>query len=507
MKLKKSIVLIFIILLMISYFPFSASGINKSINENKEISPCGCEQYSEYYTVSTLDDYEYSCNNDILENRHMETWICDNEEGGSRHNPCWCHIGINTYFIGKDGVYSFSNIEGTTRHTEMCGLGNPGTEDMSICNNFGTWPIDGTPWYPNSWKWYLECSIDGIHWELVSKYPFDKIKQTTPFGPTSISEQDFRFIRFRMPTDRKGIGLAGYFDNSRFNINEQKKTSINNEGLVITSIEGQVKAHKYRSMTLESMLVQVSYDGTTDWNTVLEFDIQNEQMKEFSVDLVTPTNARFVRLIPQSGQWNSMPATPAFMDYSTITIHYQGGSLDLSCEDDTMECSLSPVHPCWSGGEGYSGGSYNTCENYMMSGSFHHTYPLLSYQLDNDAPSIPNKPSGEDNCKIGGKYTYSTTTTDSNSDEIYYMFDFDSEGSHYLIPWMGPYSSGEEVSASYTWPDKGIYSIKVKAKDNYGFESDWSESLTVTVPRYRLKNSQIFYEIILKLFHNFFFYI
>ena len=440
---------------------------------------CGCND--NYYSSLGLSDWDYFCKHDDLTHRNMETWICDNPAGGSRHNPCWCHLGIHTYFVGKDGIYSFSNIEGETRHTEMCGWGNPGTEDMSICDNFNIWPIDGSPWDPDSWQWYLETSVDGIHWELVSKYPFDKIKQTTPFGPTSVSSRDFRFVRLRMPTDRRGVGLSGYMDNSRFNINEGKKTSISDEGLLISKIEGQVKAHKYRSMTLLSMLVQVSYDGTSDWETVHEFNIENEQLKSFSINLDAPKLARFVRILPQSGMWNGMPATPAFLDKSIITITYSGGSVQLNCEDDTMECSLSPIHCCWSGGEGYNGGSYNQCENYMMSGSFHHTYPLLSRQSSNSPPSKPSKPSGETNCELGLEYSYTTSSSDSQGNKIYYMYDFEASGSHHLKPWQGPYNSGNTVSAKHSWDESGSYIIRVKAKDSYGYESSWSEALAITV--------------------------
>ncbi|MCD6108537.1 MAG: hypothetical protein J7J89_03585, partial [Thermoplasmata archaeon] len=48
--------------------------------------------------------------------------------------------------------------------------------------------------------------------------------------------------------------------------------------------------------------------------------------------------------------------------------------------------------------------------------------------------------------------------------------------------WLGPYNSGETVEASHSWSEKGEYSIKVKAKDINGLESEWSDPLVISMP-------------------------
>ena len=45
------------------------------------------------------------------------------------------------------------------------------------------------------------------------------------------------------------------------------------------------------------------------------------------------------------------------------------------------------------------------------------------------------------------------------------------------------------------WDEKGDYEIKVKAKDVHGAESEWSDPLTVTMPR-----DKVLYQPILRLF-------
>lgn len=101
----------------------------------------------------------------------------------------------------------------------------------------------------------------------------------------------------------------------------------------------------------------------------------------------------------------------------------------------------------------------------------------------NQPPNKPAKPSGQINGKVGVSYTYSSTTTDPDVDQIYYWFDW---GDGTNSGWVGPHASGATGSASHTWTTKGNYQIKVKAKDVFGYESPWSDPLSVTMP----KNSQ-----------------
>jgi len=55
--------------------------------------------------------------------------------------------------------------------------------------------------------------------------------------------------------------------------------------------------------------------------------------------------------------------------------------------------------------------------------------------------------------------------------------------------WIGPYNSGETADASHIWDEKGEYVIKVKAKDQYGEESPWSDPLAISMPKNKEINS------------------
>jgi len=49
--------------------------------------------------------------------------------------------------------------------------------------------------------------------------------------------------------------------------------------------------------------------------------------------------------------------------------------------------------------------------------------------------------------------------------------------------WIGPKDSGEEVTASHTWASEGNFSIRVKAKDDHGILSEWSDPLSISMPK------------------------
>ena len=97
----------------------------------------------------------------------------------------------------------------------------------------------------------------------------------------------------------------------------------------------------------------------------------------------------------------------------------------------------------------------------------------------NTPPEKPQKPSGPTSGEPGVEYTYSTTTTDPNNQELYYQWNW---GDGTTSDWLGPYEPAQNAEAQHTWSKKGNYEIKVKAKDTCDAESPWSEPLPITMP-------------------------
>jgi len=62
---------------------------------------------------------------------------------------------------------------------------------------------------------------------------------------------------------------------------------------------------------------------------------------------------------------------------------------------------------------------------------------------------------------------------------IYYLFDW---GDGTYSGWVGPFESGKKAKISHIWNEKGTYTIRVKAKDSSGAQSEWSDSVEIRLP-------------------------
>ena len=96
---------------------------------------------------------------------------------------------------------------------------------------------------------------------------------------------------------------------------------------------------------------------------------------------------------------------------------------------------------------------------------------------DNTPPATPETPNGPTTGEIGLEYTFTTSTTDAQNNDVYYMVSWGDT----VTDWLGPYSSGATVELKHTWNFIGDYSIMVKAKDTEGLESVWSETATISI--------------------------
>jgi hypothetical protein len=63
-------------------------------------------------------------------------------------------------------------------------------------------------------------------------------------------------------------------------------------------------------------------------------------------------------------------------------------------------------------------------------------------------------------------------------DVVYYLIDW---GDGNFSEWIGPYDSGLPATVTYSWSEPGVYSLKVKAKNGFGTETNWSEAFTLYI--------------------------
>lgn len=102
----------------------------------------------------------------------------------------------------------------------------------------------------------------------------------------------------------------------------------------------------------------------------------------------------------------------------------------------------------------------------------------ITVNVLNDPPLKPDPPSGPASAKVRRPHTYSANSTDPNDHRIRFKFDWGDGKTSY----SNMVESGETASATHTWTWQGTYLIKVKAIDEYGEESPWSDPLSVTMP-------------------------
>jgi hypothetical protein len=135
-------------------------------------------------------------------------------------------------------------------------------------------------------------------------------------------------------------------------------------------------------------------------------------------------------------------------------------------------------------------------------------YDLFYNALINHAPVTPGRPSGSLTGNVRDEYVYTSIGFDADNDSIYFMFDW---GDKTNSGWVGPYNSGENVSLSHSWNKKGDYNVRVKAIDDPnndgnlsdGYETDWSDSLLISMPKGKQISATDFIELLKKFIDRF----
>jgi len=128
-----------------------------------------------------------------------------------------------------------------------------------------------------------------------------------------------------------------------------------------------------------------------------------------------------------------------------------------------------------------------------------HSYylPGLFEPEGNQPPRVPDRLSGPTSGRVGVECTYSSGSSDPDDNVMYYLFDW---GDGTTSNWVKHQDSGDGV-ATHTWTLRGTYEVKVKAKDIYGVESDWSDPLPITMPKNLLLEGRFpFFERLINFF-------
>ncbi|MCU0850399.1 MAG: clostripain-related cysteine peptidase [Candidatus Thermoplasmatota archaeon] len=96
---------------------------------------------------------------------------------------------------------------------------------------------------------------------------------------------------------------------------------------------------------------------------------------------------------------------------------------------------------------------------------------------NNSAPAKPSI-SGPAKGKPGVTYEYTLVSLDPEDQQVSYFVDW---GDGTTTDWLGPFDSGTALVVNHTWDTKQTFTVKAKAKDSRGAESEWA-TLPVKIP-------------------------
>jgi hypothetical protein len=129
-------------------------------------------------------------------------------------------------------------------------------------------------------------------------------------------------------------------------------------------------------------------------------------------------------------------------------------------------------------------------------------FPLIAFNVSaNEPPSLPEI-NGPTRAREGEVLTYTFVSIDPEEDDISYCIQWGDDNPEICI---GPFKSGEEQLNTHSY-DNGEYTIKIKARDINGAESNWAY-LEIKIPKNNLINHLImkfqYFPKLFQLFQNF----
>lgn len=115
---------------------------------------------------------------------------------------------------------------------------------------------------------------------------------------------------------------------------------------------------------------------------------------------------------------------------------------------------------------------------------------------ENHPPFIPLTPGGNTEGNVHVNYTYFCYAFDPDGDEVKLKWDW---GDGTTSDWIDG-GGWIPMMANHSWDEKGNYEIKVKSKDIYDLESDWSDPLAITMPYSYNKSMPPFLQLLFERF-------
>jgi len=232
---------------------------------------------------------------------------------------------------------------------------------------------------------------------------------------------------------------------------------------------------QYNLDFLETMQLMVS--DATGASVIIEGDPLHIKQDYYQV----VTNFRLSQTDPPYPCWRYNTAVSMFENITTLSPEFFTSVCDATHQEGAFPTQFSTVYDLQHqiiylyGQHNYDQVKIFNLTEELQSGYHIYSIPDL---FDTSLPPLPPTIIGPTSGNKGQPYPYSFMTTDPEDDDVYYFIDW---GDTTNSGWIGPNTSADTITLSHTWDTRGIYTIKAKAKDIYGWESDW-QTLKVRMP-------------------------
>lgn len=220
-----------------------------------------------------------------------------------------------------------------------------------------------------------------------------------------------------------------------------------------------------------------AYDGTSgkiyyrmkasnhDWNHIEIISDENNGNRDQSIDVDSYGNVHFIWDYHHFAKYRFKSVDGQLSDIEDVSTDQEGNHCGyINCQLDVA--SDDTIHVVW--------------KDYSITSMQTEIGPDIYYRQKIFGNQHPEKPTIEGDLEgnYDTEYTYTAVSIDPDEDQLYYRFTWD-DG--VTSSWLGPFDSGEPVSASHIWGEGGEYSVKVTVKDVNG--DGKNSEISVTMPK------------------------
>jgi PKD repeat protein len=302
-----------------------------------------------------------------------------------------------------------------------------------------------------------------------------------------------------------------YVDDATFYISDDESSSPpNNPDTPMGPTDGEEGvSYTYSTSTIDpdGDMIRYGWEYTGD-NTIEKWTNLYNSDTQCSIQLVFDDPGTYsLRVMAEDengAQSDWSQALGVVIENEPLTVDaegpYEGNIMEDIEFDSIVTGGIPPYEYLWDYGDGNtSSGDPHPTHNYGNAGNY--TVMLTVTDSEDDTASDttwtyinapPKTPiiDGPQHGKEGLKYIYTATTTDPDDNQIFYIWNF--SDSSELIETLTPLDSGEICKLNHIFTEKGDYTLRVKARDIYDAESEWSDPLEISMPKNKVIDISLF---------------